>query len=133
MSLAVSHDLKEMPRRKLLQRHEDCLAAEAPAALEDLPAMQPGSGYVFPVLTQAIGWDNLGWARAQEVARATLLEILAAIRHKTLPEDLVTMAGLGASGNACQNAKRDAGRRLATRSEDASAIPFQSRLRRPKV
>ena len=77
-----------MPRRKVLHQHGDKLAAEAAAALEHLPAMQPGTGRLYLCLMEAISWDNMGWARAQEAARACLLDILAALEHCYLPEDL---------------------------------------------
>ena len=88
------------------------LAAEAAAALEDLPAVKPGSGRFYLWLMEAIAWDNLGWSRAQEAARACLLDILAALREGYLPEDLVTLAGIGATGHHVKNVKRDAELRL---------------------
>ena len=60
------------------------LAAEAAAALEDLPAVKPGSGRFYLWLMEAIAWDNLGWSRAQEAARACLLDILAALRNNCI-------------------------------------------------
>ena len=48
----------------------------------------------------------------QEAARACLLDILAAVEHGYLPEDLVTLAGIGCTGHLPKNAKRDAERRL---------------------
>ena len=101
-----------MPRRKLLQLHEESLAAEAAEALEDMPALQPGTGNLYLWLMEEIAWDNMGWNRAQEAARAAVLDLLAAVRHGSLPEDLFTLAGIGATGHLAKNAKRDAERRL---------------------
>ena len=95
-----------MPRRKLLQLHEESLAAEAAAALEDMPALQPGTGNLYLWLMEEIAWDNMGWNRAQEAARAAVLDLLAAVRpfhtgwHRSY------------TGHQAKNAKRDAERRL---------------------
>ena len=114
-----------MPRKKLLHKHYDMLAAEAAAALEDLPAVKPGSGRFYLWLMEAIAWDNLGWSRAQEAARACLLDILAALREGYLPEDLVTLAGIGSTGHQAKNAKRDAEIRLLEDLKMPEPYPFK--------
>ena len=61
-----------MRRKKLLHLHEEKLAEEATAALEGLPALQPGTGRLYLWLMKAISWDNMGWVKAPEAARAAV-------------------------------------------------------------